>query len=80
MNKTNRVGSGNPSPGFQAISVIPKPTEERLTGRQLTDYKDHRIPFTKWVLNLGKNPERGKGYATETARVRTSRADQFYWV
>jgi len=52
-----------------------------LTGRQLTDYKDHIKPFIEWLVNLGKKPEHGEGYATETARARSCRVDQFYrWV
>jgi integrase len=81
MTKNNRVGGGNSSSRLQAISVITPTTENKLTSRQLTDYEEHRRLFIEWLLNLGKNSKKAKGYATETTRVRASRADQFYrWV
>jgi site-specific recombinase XerD len=81
MNKNNKVGGGDFPRRIQAIPIVTATTENKLTSRQLADYEDHRRSFIKWLLNLGKTPDRGEGYATETARVRASRADQFYrWV
>jgi hypothetical protein len=31
------------------------------------DYRTHREKFIKWIINLGKDPERGEGYAETTA-------------
>jgi len=81
MTKAHRVGSGDSSPSRKAISVVKKLTKEQLTGRQLTDYRDHIRPFIEWLVNLGKDPKHGEGYAHETARCRSCRVDQFYrWV
>jgi len=81
MTEANSPGSGEQPPSLQGISVIPEPTEEQLAERELTDYTEHRRSFIKWVLHFGKDPESAEGYAKSTARVRASRADQFYrWV
>ncbi|EMA43108.1 XerC/D-like integrase [Halococcus saccharolyticus DSM 5350] len=32
----------------------------------------------RWILNLGKNPQKGEGYAYQTAKIRCARIDQFY--
>jgi integrase len=81
MAKNNKVGRGDLPQRPQSIPIVTATTEEKLTNRQLTDYKDHRRSFIRWLVNIGKNPQKAEGYATETARVRSSRADQFYrWV
>jgi len=63
------------------IVVITEKTEEILNQRQLVDYRDYRERLIKWVLHLGKNPEKAEGYAWDTTRQRCYRIDQFYrWV
>lgn len=63
------------------IVVVPKPSEEALNQRQLADYREHRKRLIKWVVNLGKDPEKAEGYAYDTARQRLYKIDQFYrWV
>jgi len=81
MSEDHKVGGGGSSPRIQAIPIATPLTEEKLTSRRLADYEEHRRSFIKWLVNLGKKPERAEGYAQETARVRASRSDQFYrWV
>jgi len=78
MTKANEPGSSERTRKVDGITVVPRPTRERLGERELTDYIEYREKFIKWVLNLGKDPEKGEGYSTHTARTRCPRADQFH--
>jgi len=81
MTEANYEGSGDEPPCYQGIPLVPEPTEAQLSGREITDYAEHRRAYIKWVLNFGKNPDSAEGYAKSTARIRFSRTDQFYrWV
>jgi hypothetical protein len=81
LTKAKKTGSGESSPRRHGISAITEPTAAELTERQISDYRTHREKFIKWVLNLGKDPERGEGYAQTTADVCCARVDNFYrWV
>jgi len=63
------------------IVVVPEKTREYLNQRQIVDYRDHREQLIKWILNIGKDPEKAEGYAHVTARQRAYRLDRFYrWV
>ncbi|MDB2276266.1 site-specific integrase [Halorubrum ezzemoulense] len=67
--------------GFSGGPIVPKPTKERLTSRQLEDYTEHRVRLIEWMVNLGKSPEKAEGYAEDTVNGRAYRLDQFYrWV
>jgi integrase len=66
---------------IEGIVVVPEKAEELLNQRQLTDYRDHRERLIKWILNLGKDPEKAEGYAWDTARQRSYKIDKFYrWI
>ena len=66
---------------IEGIVVVPEKSEELLNQRQLTDYRDHRERLIKWILNLGKDPEKAEGYAWDTARQRSYKIDKFYrWI
>lgn len=68
-------------PKLDGLPVIPRPTMKRLTGRQLIDYKSHREKLLLWMLNRGKQPDKGQGYAWDTTRCRAYNTDIFYrWV
>lgn len=44
-------------------------------------YREHRREVLNWMLNAGKEPEAGVGYAEETVKNRAHRLDLFYrWV
>jgi hypothetical protein len=63
------------------VSFIPSTTAERLNERQLIDYRHERVECLKWLLGLGKNPDRVEGYAESTAQNHAYRTDRFYrWV
>lgn len=81
MTEAFEAGSGDGPEKIGGITVVPRPTRNRLGELELVDYRDHRRKLIQWVLNIGKDPERGEGYAYYTARGRLSRLDQFYrWV
>jgi len=66
---------------IQGIPLITKPAEKHLNQRQIIDYGEERRDLIKWSLQLGKDPERGEGYAQTTFRSHSYRIDQFYrWI
>lgn len=67
--------------GFDGGQVVPDPSKERLTSRQLADYTEHRVSLISWMRNIGKSPAKGEGYAPDTVNGRAYRLDAFYrWV
>ncbi|MFC6873637.1 tyrosine-type recombinase/integrase [Halobellus marinus] len=60
------------------IRLVTKPAEDYLSERQLTDYREHRERLIDWMVNIGKDPEHGDGYAYDTANGRAYRLDLFY--
>jgi integrase len=66
---------------IDGIVLATEDAERFLNQRQLLDYKEHRKKLIRWMLNLGKEPEKAEGYAWDTARQRAYKLDQFYrWV
>lgn len=66
---------------LEELPVVPKKSRERLNGRELVDYEHHRKKLFNWMLDMGKNPDRAKGYSEETVRARAYSLDRFYnWV
>lgn len=65
----------------EGIVVVPEQTEQWLNQRQLEDYRSHRVQLIRWMLHLGKNPEKAEGYAFDTVRQRCYKIDRFYrWI
>lgn len=62
----------------EGIVVVSEASENYLNQRQLEDYRDHRRKLIKWMLHLGKDPEKAEGYAYDTARQRSYKIDKFY--
>lgn len=66
---------------IEGVKIVPEPSKERLTERQFVDYVAHRKELIRWMLNMGKDPEKAKGYARATVDKRAVRVDKFYrWV
>ena len=63
---------------IDGIVLVPKDSERMLNARQLEDYRGFRENLIHWMLNLGKDPKKAKGYAYDTARQRSYKIDQFY--
>ena len=67
--------NGDLDPG-RSIPVVPQSHDDVLTEKELVDYKAQRVKFLSWLLNVGKDPDRAKGYAEYTiysTAYRTSR-------
>lgn len=63
------------------FSIVPQPSAELLTERQLIDYRDHREEFIRWLIYAGKNPDQMDGYARGTIERTAYRTDAFMrWV
>ena len=60
------------------ITLVPEPSRNQLNERQLVDYRAEREDCLKWLLAVGKAPERGEGYAMGTVKPRVHRMNQFY--
>jgi hypothetical protein len=39
------------------IQLVPEPTEEYLTPRQLEDHTAYQDELVRWLLNMGKDPD-----------------------
>ena len=66
---------------IEDIVVVPEPSHQILNQRQLEDYYGFRANLIRWLVNLGKDPEKATGYAHETVRQRCYKLDQFYrWI
>lgn len=66
---------------LEEISLVTEPSANFLNERQRTDYRSERKACLRWLLAVGKDPEKAEGYALGTVRPRASRMDQFYrWV
>ena len=73
--------NGDLDPG-RNIAVIPQSHDSVLSDKQLVDYKEQRIKFLSWLLNVGKNPERATGYSEYTVystAYRTANFDKWVW-
>lgn len=73
--------TGDLDPG-RSIAVVPQTLDGVLSDRQLVDYRDQRVQFLSWLLNVGKNPRRAEGYTEYTVysdASRTARFDQWVW-
>lgn len=67
--------------GFSDLPIVTEGAREFLNPRQLVDYESEREACLRWLLAIGKDPDRGEGYAFGTVKPRSYRMDQFYrWV
>ena len=75
----NRIDA-NLDPG-RNIKIVPSTNRERLSEKQIVDYHSYRESFLKWLLHLGKNPEKAIGYSPYTVYETGYRAAAFdRWV
>lgn len=64
------------------IPVIPQSHDGELTDKQFIDYRDTRTQFLSWLLNIGKQPDKGEGYSPYTVystAYRTAEFDLYAW-
>jgi hypothetical protein len=50
----------------QGVRTVPEKTAEELDERHLIDYQSYMEQLIKWLLNVGKDPERAEGYSEAT--------------
>jgi site-specific recombinase XerD len=60
------------------IVLVTEDAQEYLNPRQEVTYREHRRELAEWMLALGKNPNKAKGYSHSTAKNRMNRLDLFY--
>jgi integrase len=66
---------------LSGVPVVVAPVEERLSKRQLVDYRDYKSRLLNWLYHVGKHPEQAEGYAKSTVRQVSYKTDSFYrWV
>ena len=66
---------------LDGIAIVTEPSRAFLNERQLLDYRNQREKCLRWLLGLGKDPEKATGYAFQTVKARGYRIDAFYrWV
>jgi site-specific recombinase XerD len=58
--------------------LVAQPTAERLSERELLDYKDHKRSLLRWAYSLGKNPDKAEGYSKSVIDQMTYQIDAFY--
>ncbi|WP_199725573.1 site-specific integrase [Haloarcula sp. Atlit-7R] len=59
------------------IVIIPKGNQKYLNHKQALDYHEYRKKFLTYLLKLGKNPQKAKGYSPDTVRNTSYRAARF---
>lgn len=61
--------------------LVPEASEELLSDKQVFNYRNRRERFAKWLLVLGKDPERIEGYSEATVKRTMYRVGAFKrWV
>jgi len=68
----------SPETRIHGVPLVTEKSYEFLNPRQVEAYRSHREQLIRWMLNLGKDPEQGKGLAEGTVRPRAYRLDDFY--
>lgn len=64
MLKATTVGSATQTHIPDSIPLVPEPSENRLSERELTDNREQRRKFITWVCNFGKTPGKAKDRQT----------------
>jgi len=63
---------------YDGISLIPGPTQRLLNGRQTEDYRLYQEELVRWLLNMGKNPDKAEGYSRHTVDTAAYQIDKFH--
>jgi len=77
-------------PGFDSgqmepnrnIRIVQKRHQEFLSDKQILDYYEFRKPFLSYLMKMGKNPQKARGYSPYTVKAtanRTARFDLWMW-
>ena len=85
--------SGNPTKGCdnridadldpgRNIKIVPSANRDQLRDKQIVDYHSYHESFLKWLLHMGKNPEKAIGYSPYTvyeSGYRSAAFDRWVW-
>ena len=75
----NSIDAGT-DPG-RTIKVVPKQNRQMLADKQVVNYYSYCEKFLKWLLHIGKSPEKAKRYLPYTVYKSGYRAAAFNrWV
>lgn len=69
--------AGTAADALENHPVVTNRSKDVLTPKQVTDYRQHREDFIKWLIAVGKNPKRAEGYSEFTVKRTAYRTDQF---
>lgn len=67
------------------FKLVTGPTREQLekvSPRHVRDYRDFKESYVGWFINIGKNPNKGTGYAhktTEQISMKTDQMFRYFW-
>ena len=70
--------SENTTQKFQGITLVTRPSQKLLNERQRVDYADQQRKLVKWLLTVGRDPKRARGYAHATVKAGIYQIDRFY--
>ena len=83
------TGDSHESYDFSAddvpFRIVTGPTRTRLneiSPRHVQDYEDFKSDYVGWFVNVGKNPNKGEGYALRTVEQISTKTDQvlrYFW-
>lgn len=61
--------------------LVTEESRQYVNPRQLASYREHRRQLARWMIDLGKDPEKANEHAESTVKTRMTRLDRFYrWV
>lgn len=66
----------------RSIKIVPRQSIETLSEKQIVDYHSYRERFLRWLLNVGKHPEKAEGYSPYTvyeSGYRAAAFDRWVW-
>lgn len=64
------------------IVIVPSGNRDMLSEKEAVDYRDYREKFLKWLLHVGKNPDKATGYSPYTvyeSGYRAAAFDRWVW-
>ena len=81
MNRCDNCIEAELDPG-RNIVIIPSDNKQMLSEKESVDYHDYREKFLKWLLHIGKNPDKATGYSPYTvyeSGYRAAAFDRWVW-
>lgn len=67
---------------FKLVTGPTRTQLEEISPRHVADYRDFKAGMVGWFINVGKNPNKGTGYAERTVEQLCFKVDQvfrYFW-